>query len=126
MRAVRAAQIIAIALVCLAGQGYAKAAHDGLPEPITTSFAVYSLSRGKGVPEPARDLLRQARALLDEAKQQGTEVTIRHMRIGLEGETRLCAAFADPMAARDMLARIRELARDVELVNVAIESCSEK
>ena len=45
-------------------------------------------------------------------------------RIGLEGEVRLCAEFSDVRRAQEMLARAREMATRVELLNVVEEPCS--
>ena len=44
-------------------------------------------------------------------------------RIGLEGETRLCATFADEGVAEEALARVRRLVSGVDLVNLTEEPC---
>lgn len=87
------------------------------------SFAIYALSRGNGVPEAAREVLKKVRAWLDEAKQAGSVVDIRDTRIGLEGETRLCAEFADSESAQALLKRVRALAEGVALINLVVEPC---
>jgi len=117
--------IFVLATACLGGNGCAYALQSGDPEPATSSFALYVLSRGKGVPEPARNVLRDARAMLEEAKQEGKVVGLKQTRLGLEGETRLCAEFADREAAREMLERIRRLTKDVDLVNLVVEPCAD-
>ena len=117
--------IILLATACLGGNGGTYALQTGDPEPATPSFALYVLSRGKGVPEPARNVLRDARAMLEEAKQEGKVVGLKQTRLGLEGETRLCAEFADREAAREMLERIRRLTKDVDLVNLVVEPCAD-
>lgn len=117
--------IILLATACLGGNGGTYALQTGDPEPATSSFALYVLSRGKGVPEPARNVLRDARAMLEEAKQEGKVVGLKQTRLGLEGETRLCAEFADREAAGEMLERIRRLMQGVELVNLVVEACAD-
>ncbi len=117
--------IILLATACVGGNGGAYALQAGEAEPATPSFALYVLSRGKGVPEPARNVLRDARAMLEEAKQEGKVVGLKQTRIGLEGETRLCAEFTDSDAAREMRERIARLMQGVELVNLVVEPCSD-
>ena len=127
-RAVR--PIVAMVLLSTAASAYAGAFDrntDGRgtaaasPEP--QSFAVYALSRGKGVPEGARAVLARAEGVLKELREQGADIAITKERIGLEGETRLCATFADRRLAEEALERIRRLASGVDLVNLRKESC---
>jgi len=90
------------------------------------SFAVYALSRGKGVPERTRVVLQDARALLEAARKTGKAVRVTQERIGIEGEQRLCAEFKDAAAADEMLARIQQLATGVELLNIVREPCKKR
>jgi hypothetical protein len=94
-------------------------------QAVPASFAVYALSRGRGVPEPTRQAWQAVWTMLQEAQRQGAVVRLRQTHIGLEGEVRLCAEFADPGRMRAMLARARDIARGVELLNVVEEPCSE-
>jgi hypothetical protein len=87
------------------------------------SFVLYALSRGQGVPERARTTLARAEAALQELRDQGADVTITKQRIGLEGETKLCATFADQGLAAKALERLRQLVSGVDLVNLAEEPC---
>ena len=87
------------------------------------SFALYALSRGKGVPERARAVLDQAGSMLKDLQARGADLTLTQERIGLEGETRLCATFADASLAEETLERIRRLASGVDLVNLTEEPC---
>ena len=89
------------------------------------SFAVYALSRGKGVPQGARAALDQARSMLEDLQARGADLTLTQERIGLEGETRLCATFADASLAEETLERIRRLVSGVDLVNLTEEPCGE-
>jgi len=93
------------------------------PEPV--SIAIYILSRGRGVPERTRAVYQEIQALLKE--QQGTSVVtnLSTRRIGLEGETRLCAEFRDRTEARATLEKIRKLSAGVELLNVVEEPCTQ-
>jgi hypothetical protein len=62
--------------------------------------------------------------MLEAARRDGAVATLRQTRIGLEGEVRLCAEFSDVRRAQEMLARAREMATRVELLNVVEEPCS--
>ena len=119
------AKFVVIAVLCLVCSVTA----NGLQKERTIvpprSFAVYALSRGHGVPEAAREVLRKVRAWLDQAKQAGSVVDIRETRIGLEGETRLCVEFADSESAQAMLKRIRAFTKGVELINLVVEPCDD-
>jgi hypothetical protein len=87
------------------------------------SFALYALSRGKGVPEPARAALADAKKALEDLQARGADISITQERIGLEGETRLCATFADAGLAEEALEKIRRLASGADLVNLTEEPC---
>ncbi|MGH6628757.1 MAG: hypothetical protein ACREB3_03390, partial [Burkholderiales bacterium] len=96
------------------------------PESSGAEFALYALSRGKGVPEPTRNALERAHTLLEDAKQRGEVVALKQTRIGLEGETRLCVEAKDSAAARKLQREVRAIAEKVELFNVVEEPCSKK
>lgn len=89
-------------------------------------FALYALSRGKGVPEPTRDAFEKANRYLEESRQRGEVLSLTKTRIGLEGETRLCVQAKDAAAARTLQEEVRSIADDVELFNVVEEPCSKK
>ena len=117
-----------LALAALSPSGEASGVKDATraAEKSTAEFAVYALSRGKGVPEPTRGALRKARALLEGAKQRGEVIRFKETRIGLEGETRLCVEAKDVTAARALLRELRAIAENVELFNVVMEPCQKK
>jgi hypothetical protein len=114
-----------LALAALPASGDASGVKDEAraAEKSASEFAVYALSRGKGVPEPARGALRKARALVEGAKQRGEVIRFKEARIGLEGETRLCVEAKDVAAARALLRELRAIAENVELFNVVVEPC---
>ncbi|HKQ26194.1 MAG TPA: hypothetical protein VJT81_17230 [Burkholderiales bacterium] len=116
------------ALVALSACGESTKAKDETrtAEASTAEFAVYALSRGKGVPEPTRGALQKARALLESAKKRGEVKWLKETRIGLEGETRLCVEAKDVEAARTLLRELRMIGDKVELFNVVVESCLKK
>lgn len=116
------ALIAAVCFVCSAGANESRDERTTLRE---NSFAIYALSRGKGIPEAAREVLRKAREWLDEAKQTGSVVGITQTRIGLEGETCLCAEFTDVESMQAMLKRIRAFTKGVELINLVVEPCDD-
>lgn len=120
------AKSIAIALLIAAGCASADPVPNASHVPSGASFAVYALSRGKGVPERTRAVFEEAGRMLEEAKKRHKVVQLERARIGLEGETRLCAEFADAAAARDLFERIRRLAEGVELLNVVLEPCASR
>jgi hypothetical protein len=113
-----------VALVCLACarpplamDAAAQSAAGG------TSVAVYSLSKGRGVPPETKAAFQKARTLLQELEGKGGTGPIEEQRIGLEGETRLCVEFKDEKTARDAIERLRAIAREVTLLNVQEEPC---
>ena len=87
------------------------------------SFALYALSRGRGVPEGAKATLAEAEAVLEDLRAQGAEITVTQERIGLEGERRLCVTFADRDMADRAFERIRQLSLGGDLVNLVREPC---
>lgn len=87
---------------------------------------MYTLSRGKGVPDATRATFKDIRDLLEIEQTEKHVVHLDATRIGIEGETRLCAEFADAKTARATTERIRALARDVELMNVVAEPCGKR
>jgi hypothetical protein len=103
----------------------AVAAQEKAPDPEVTSFAVFALSRGKGVPAEAREVLRKVAELADADKRRGVGVETRRTRIGLEGETRLCVEYQSAAEARRGLERVEKLVKDVDLVNLVRGPCAE-
>ncbi len=89
-------------------------------------FALYALSRGKGVPAATRGALEEATAVLEDARQRGDVLAITGTRIGLEGETRLCVQARDAAVARDLQRKVRAITDNVELLNIVDEPCSKK
>jgi len=87
------------------------------------TLAVYTLSRGKGVPDETRATLTRIRELLDAARKDQRVTAVQSSRIGIEGEARLCVEFRDAAAAAELGNQVRALARDVELLNVVDENC---
>ena len=100
-------------------------AQEKAPAPEVTSFAVFALSRGKGVPPEAREVLRKAAEIADADKRRGVRVDTRRTRIGLEGETRLCVEYQSAADARRGLDQVEKLVKDVDLVNLVPGPCSE-
>ena len=92
-------------------------------EPVPHSFSVYALSRGKGVPEQAREVLVQSRTLLKAAQERGEVLRMVEQRIGIEGETRICAQFSNVEKALTMMDQIKKIGQGVDLVNVKAEPC---
>jgi len=81
------------------------------------------LSRGKGVPDETRAAYKDIRALLEPQRANYTVTDLRTQRIGLEGETRLCAEFQSAKEAQAALAEIRKRAAGVDLIEVSEAPC---
>lgn len=96
-----------------------------LPETLSElrSIAMYALSRGKGVPEGSREALRKFRRLLREAEKSGEIVQLTEQRIGLEGETKICAEFVSPDFAEKAWLTIQKMVGDQDLLNIRAERC---
>jgi hypothetical protein len=90
------------------------------------SIVIEALSRGKGVPEPTFEALTKARSLLQGLQEQDKVVRLDETRLGLEGETRLCAEFKDRAAASEAIEQLRSIARTVELLNVVEKPCGSR
>lgn len=95
-------------------------------DQMASSFAIYTLSRGKGVPEAARTLLNKSVELINALKQKGHAINTTTTRIGLEGESRFCVEFADTKLAKTTLQQVQTLAQGIDLINVVEESCNSR
>jgi hypothetical protein len=89
------------------------------------SFAVYAVSRGKGVPEEASEALRRVVALAEEDQRRGVKVTVTKTRIGIEGEMRACLSYEEEQEGARACERARAIVKNVDLVNLAVERCEE-
>ena len=88
------------------------------------SFAVYALSRGRGVPPQAREALRKVRALVEQDQKRGISVTIETTRIGIEGETRMCIDYKNGADGTRAYDRVRAIVKGIDLVNLVAEPCA--
>lgn len=105
------------------GVGCAQIHADASRASNSSSFSVYALSRGKGVSEQAMNVLNQARQMLKVGQDQGKVKRFVDRRIGLEGETRLCAEFSDEQTADQFFNELHLFSRGVDLVNMKREPC---
>lgn len=90
----------------------------------STSFAVYALSRGSGVPPEALEAQLKIQKLAEADRARGLRVSIETTRIGIEGERRLCVAYQDSRTGARALARARAIVKGVALVNLVVEPCT--
>jgi hypothetical protein len=97
---------------------------DGEERTGPAAFAVYALSRGRGVPAATSRAWQAVWSMLEDARREGKVAQLQQSRIGLEGEVRLCAEFSDASRAREFLARVREIGKGVDLLNIVEEPCS--
>lgn len=106
-----------------ASKGCAEAKPPETLAPAPQSISVYALSRGKGVPDQAREVLAQSRTLFQAAQERGEVLRVVEQRIGIEGETRICAEFSQAESAHSMIDQIQQLGQGVDLINVKVEPC---
>lgn len=106
-----------------ASKGCADAKPPETLAPAPPSISVYALSRGKGVPDQAQEVLTQTRMLLKSAQERGEVRRVTEQRIGIEGETRLCAEFSHSESAQTIIDQIQRLSQDVDLINLKVEPC---
>lgn len=97
------------------------------PDPaapvVAREFAVYALSRGKGLPDETRAALAAAREVFADLRSKGQVVRVVEQTMGLEGERRVCAEFVDASAAEAAREQILSQSAGTELFNVVIEAC---
>jgi hypothetical protein len=89
-------------------------------------FTIVTLSRGKGVPPPAREALRSVQELVETDRRQGVKVIVETTRIGLEGETRTCVEYQDTVAGARAYERARTIVEGVDLATLTLEPCPAK
>jgi hypothetical protein len=88
-----------------------------------SAVSITALSRGSGVPAAASSALAQVRDMLTAYQTAGAALQMTEARIGIEGERRLCAIFADPALADAAWQRIRQIAAGVDLVDISQRPC---
>jgi len=106
-----------------AGAGCAELRTSEAKDPAESSVSVYALSRGKGVPDEARQVLDHARQILKQGQGQGEVTRLVERRIGLEGETRLCAEFVNETVADSFFHQLDQLSLGVDLMNIKRGMC---
>lgn len=87
------------------------------------SFALYVLSRGNGVSDRGRKALADFREMLRRMSNKGQVAEISEARIGIEGETKICARFASAELAAKAWIDMRRSLADAELVQLKAEKC---
>jgi hypothetical protein len=90
------------------------------------AFAVYVLSRGKGVPPAADEALRKVQDLLEADRKRGIELKFEMKSIGIEGEMRLCAEYVRAEDAQRTFDKAKAIVKGVELTNLVVESCAQR
>jgi hypothetical protein len=111
---------------CVLALEAAAAGQEARPPFEGTAFAVLALSRGKGVPEAAREALRKVEEVVEGDRRRGVQVESRRSRIGLEGETKLCVEYASASDARRAHDQVEKIVKGVDLVNLVPGPCSAK
>ncbi len=105
------------------GQDDNAAVTSNVVEPMADRIgvALYALSRGRGVPNSALSAMVHARNYLSKTPPGLLRYTDE--RIGIEGETRLCAEFGTETAARRYITELRRIVGNLELLNIHVEDC---
>ena len=75
------------------------------------------------MPPEAREALNKVRKDVEGDQQRGIEVTMHTTRMGIEGETRICAEYKDGDAGGRAYERARVTVKGVDLVNLVAEPC---
>ncbi len=116
--------LLAMGVMMMGGsKGCAEAKPPETLAPAPQSISVYALSRGQGVPDQARVVLGHSRTLLKAAQERGKVRRMVEQRIGIEGETLLCAEFSEAESAHSLIEQIQQLGQGVDLINVKVEPC---
>lgn len=87
------------------------------------SIAFYALSRGTGVPEATMKALNKVRTRFTELHDQGEVSRVIENRIGIEGETRICAEFITESVVQREWANLKEMVKELDLANIKKELC---
>jgi hypothetical protein len=87
------------------------------------SFALYALSRGRGLSESGQRAIADFRELLRNMRAEGYVIEVSDTRIGIEGETRICAQFASPELAGKVWMQMQRSLVAADLVQLKPERC---
>ena len=113
--------LVALAFICM---GMPTGAQDSSEPPqIGLGFSVQALSRGRGVPEPARQALQRVRGIITGLRDRDIAVETHEMRIGLEGERQLCITFENEPDAARAWQQIVAAVESVDLINLDPRPC---
>jgi hypothetical protein len=106
--------------------GSADSRHDtGPPDAVLElqGFALYALSRGRGLSESGQKAIADFRELLRNMKAEGQVIEVSDTRIGIEGETRICASFTSPELAGKAWMQMQRSLVAADLVQLKPEKC---
>jgi hypothetical protein len=87
------------------------------------SFALYALSRGSGLSASGQRAIAEFRDLLRSMKADGGVVHVSETRIGIEGETKICAEFATAELAGQVWMHMTQSLQGADLVQLKAEEC---
>lgn len=110
----------ALFITFLAGQSAVDEAYTG-PE-----ITIEVLSRGRGVPRRAWEALKEVEQRITGWRQQGILLSSEKIRIGLEGETRLCLEFAEASQAQQIWRQLKERYEEVDLMRMRRGRCPDR
>ena len=90
------------------------------------SIEILALSRGRGVPKATRDALESMKSVIRRMQREGSVVASEETVIGLEGETRLCVVFKDPVSAAATQSELNKIGEGVDLLEIRDVPCRPK
>ena len=116
-------QVGLISIFFLLGSACESIHKSTLAESSPSSLSIYTLSRGKGVPEDTRKVFEKVEGMLKRAKVKGKVLRLKRLMFGLEGETKLCAEFSSAEEAQRVYQQLEKETLDVDLLNLVKEPC---
>ncbi len=87
-------------------------------------FAVSALSRGKGVPPEAMNSLREIQELLAKDSAAGKLLQLETIRLGIEGERRVCVVYKDKSVGAAAKKKIERIVQGVDLMQFEQSGCT--
>ena len=87
------------------------------------AIEILALSRGRGVPKATSEIFQVITNRASAALAAGSVTSVTQATIGLEGETRLCIVFRDHLSFTSLSNEIRNIAKDVDLLQINETDC---
>lgn len=117
---------LAVIVLLAAQTGFGCATDSGPSAEIDAvrGIEVTVLSRGRGVPVQAASTFARIKSRLQQEQEAGHLVGIDERIIGLEGERRLCALFAERQRADQLFQELTTISEGIDLLSVSRAPCT--